>query len=568
VTRADGMSTDWNTRVPMRDGIELSADIYRPAGGGRRTTLVARTPYNKNTAEQQERAEAYAASGYNFVHQDVRGRGDSDGRFEPWRNEARDGYDTIEWIAEQDWSDGNVVTWGQSYLGCIQWMTALEQPPHLRAMIVYVAPSDPFEDNPTGVPTPWEVCWMRMLDGRVLQYVDRVDWPAVSWHLPLISMDAHAGFYSEHWRTFLTQPITDREFWDPVRYQPRITEVSVPVLSITGWYDDVQRGSMRNFTLLTSPEAPAQVRDNQWLVVGPWDHRCTRTRSRQLGAIDFGPGAETDLPELERDWLASVLGRQAEPPAPVRLFVMGENAWREEQEWPLARTRWTRYFLASDGDANTRHGGGQLRREDGVARTGAPGTDAAGDPPPDVFSYDPADPVPFISDFASSSQIGGPDDYAAVEERPDVLVYTTGPLESDVEVTGPVRLELYASSSAVDTDFTAKLLDVHPDGFSQRLCDSMVRARFRSGYLEPESRLVPGAVTAFEIDMWSTSHVFKAGHRIRLQVSSSAFPKYDRNLNTGAPIATATEMATAVNSVWHTRDYPSHLVLPEIPGDG
>lgn len=174
------MTTEWNVRVPMRDGTLLSADVWRGADGGRRTTLVARTPYNKNTAEQQERAAAYVAHGYNFVDMDVRGRGDSDGSFEPWRSEGRDGYDTIEWIAGQDWSDGNVVTWGQSYLGCIQWMTALEQPPHLRAMIVYVAPSDPFEDNPTGVPIPWEICWFRMLDGRVRQFVDLVDWPQVA----------------------------------------------------------------------------------------------------------------------------------------------------------------------------------------------------------------------------------------------------------------------------------------------------------------------------------------------------------------------------------------------------
>ena len=237
------MTTEWNVKVPMRDGTLLAADVWRGADGERRTTLVARTPYNKNTAEQQERAAAYAVHGYNFVDMDVRGRGDSDGSFEPWRSEGQDGYDTIEWIAEQDWSDGNVVTWGQSYLGCIQWMTALEQPPHLRGMIVYVAPSDPFEDNPTGVPIPWEICWFRMLDGRVRQFVDLVDWPQVAWHLPLLDLDIHAGFRSEHWRRFLTTPITDREYWDPVRYQPRITEVTVPVLSITGWYDDVQRGS-------------------------------------------------------------------------------------------------------------------------------------------------------------------------------------------------------------------------------------------------------------------------------------------------------------------------------------
>lgn len=551
------MIINWNTRVPMRDGTELSADIYRGEDGSPRTTLLARTPYNKNTAEQQERAEEYVRNGYNFVWMDVRGRGDSDGSFEPWRKEGRDGYDTIEWIAAQQWCDGDVVTWGASYLGCIQWMTALEQPPHLRAMIVYVAPSDPFEDNPTGIPTPWEICWLRMLDGRVMQYVDRVDWPSLGWHLPLMSMDSHAGFRSEHWRTFMSKPITDRHFWDPVRYQPRITEVSVPVLGITGWYDDVQPGTIRNFTLLTSAEAPAEVRDNQWLVVGPWDHRCTTTRSRQLGAIDFGAGAETDLPALEREWLAAVLRKQADPPAPVRLFIMGKNTWRDEREWPLARTRWTRYFLESAGDANTRHGGGRLQREEGPA----------GDSPPDVISYDPADPVPFISDFSSSSQIGGPDDYAEVEERQDVLVYTTAPLDEDLEITGPVRLKLYASSDAVDTDFTARLLDVHPDGFSQRLCDSMVRARFRGGYLQPESRLTPGEVSEFDIDMWSTSHVYKAGHRIRLEISSSAFPKYDRNLNTGAPLATGTEMARAVNSVWHTRDLSSRLLLPEIPGD-
>ena len=166
------MTTEWNVRVPMRDGTLLAADVWRGADGERRTTLVARTPYNKNTAEQQERAAAYAAHGYNFVDMDVRGRGDSDGSFEPWRTEGQDGYDTVEWIAGQDWSDGNVVTWGPSYLGWVQWLTAVEQPPHLAGMIVYVSPSNPFDDSPTGVPIPWELCWLRMLDGRVRQYVE------------------------------------------------------------------------------------------------------------------------------------------------------------------------------------------------------------------------------------------------------------------------------------------------------------------------------------------------------------------------------------------------------------
>jgi uncharacterized protein len=551
-----GQRVTWNTGVHVRDGTRLSADVFHSAVPGPRPTLLARTPYNKNTPEQHHRAEEYARAGYNFVHMDVRGRGDSDGVFEPWRNEGQDGFDSIAWVAEQPWCDGDVITWGQSYLGCIQWMTALLQPPHLRAMIVYVAPSDPFEDNPTGGPIPWEVCWLRMLDGRVQQYVEGVDWPKIAWHLPLITMDEHAGYFSRHWKTFLTTPITDGAYWDHVRYQPSITEVHVPVLHITGWYDDVQRGTMTNFTRLTAGDVDAATRDQQSLIVGPWDHRCTRTRQRVLGTIDFGVGAEIDLPRIEREWLGTALapGTATVRAAPVRIFVMGRNQWRDEQEWPLARTLWTSYLLSSTRGANSSRGDGTLSTE--AEPHGATS---------DTFSYDPADPVPFISDHASSSQIGGPDDYGAVEERDDVLVYSTAALEHEIEVTGPVRLRLWASSSAADTDFTAKLLDVHPDGFVQRLCDGMVRARFRNGYRSPEKLLEPGAVTTYEIDMWSTSHVFLPGHRIRLEISSSAFPKYDRNLNTGGPIGTGTEMVVAVSSVFHDREHPSQLVLPVIP---
>lgn len=547
----------WNERARLRDGTEISADVYRPAGAGRRTTLLARTPYNKNTGIQQQRGELYAEHGYNFVWMDCRGRGDSDGVFVPYRDEGQDGYDLIEWAAEQPWSDGQVVTWGASYVAHNQWMAALHHPPHLTAMISYVPPSDPFEDNPTGVPTPWEVCWFRMLDGRVLQHVERVDWPKMAWHLPLLTMDEQAGFRSEHWRSHLTRSITDAAFWDHVRYQPRITEVNVPVLHITGWYDDVQRGTMTNFSRLTSPDAPQQVARQQWLVVGPWDHRCTNIRERRLGSIDFGDSAVVDLQRVEREWLASILGG-AVSPAPVRIFAMGQNHWREEQEWPLARTQWTKFYLSSQGHANTRRGDGTLAT--------TPPTPAARTP--DVFEYDPTDPVPFLSNFASSSQIGGPDDYSAIEERPDLLIYSTAVLEEAREVTGPVRLRLFAASSAKDTDFVARLIDVHPDGFAQRICDGMVRARFRGGYLVPEQLLNPGEVVEYEVDMWSTSHTFMRGHRLRLEVTSSAFPRYDRNLNTGGPIATGTTTEVATNTVYHQDGQESHLVLPIVPAGG
>ncbi len=545
---------EWNRRVPMRDGVELSADVYHADGDDPHTTVIARTPYLKNTGEQQRLAQLYADQGYTFVWMDVRGRGDSDGDFWPWRNEARDGHDSIEWIAGQPWSDGRVVTWGASYLGNVQWLTAaFERPPHLSAMIVHVPPSDPWEDMPTGMHIPWEVCWFRMLDGRVQQHVEEVDWPSIFWHLPLLTMDEAAGFHSEYWRTHLSTPITDDAYWGPVRYQRRMTTVDVPVLHISGWYDDVQRGTTENFTRMTAPGVDDGIRGKQSLLMGPWDHRLTMTREQRLGPIDFGAGAELDLRRYEFDWLDGVLGAGVGVP-PVRIFVMGRNEWRDETEWPLARTQWTELHLASDGSANTRQGDGRLSDRPGE------GADS------DAFVYDPADPVPFLSDHASSMQIGGPDDYAEIEERPDVLVYTGPTLDADVEVTGPVRTVLHVSTSARDTDFTAKLVDVHPDGFCQRICDGLVRLRFRNGYETPEQLVEPDAVVEVEIDMWSTSHTFLAGHAIRLEASSSAFPKYNRNLNTGGPLATETEPVVATNRVWHTAEAPSRLILPVIPG--
>ena len=548
---------DWNTRVPMRDGVELSADVYHPSEGGRHTAVLARTPYLKNTAEQQLLAQEYADQGYTFVWMDVRGRGDSGGEFVPWRNEGLDGYDSIEWIAEQPWSDGRVVTWGASYLGNVQWLTANLRPPHLTAMIVLVPPSDPWEDMPTGMHIPWEICWFRMLDGRVQQHVEEVDWPAVFWHLPLATMDEAAGYRSEHWRRHLRNPITDEAFWDPVRYQEHMTSVDIPVLHITGWYDDVQRGTTVNYARMTAEGATDEIKASQWLLIGPWDHRLTTTRNRTLGRLDFGAESELDLRAFEFRWLEQALGDEpaASDDPRVRLFIMGQNEWREENEWPIARTRWTEYYLQSSDGANSRHGDGTLERDE------QSGEGAASD----SFVYDPADPVPFLSDHASSMQIGGPDDYAEIEERSDVLVYSTDVLDAAVEVTGPVRAVIHASSSARDTDFTAKLIDVYPDGFCQRLCDGMVRARFRHGFHRPEELLAPGEIVEYEIDMWSTSHVFAPGHRIRLEVSSSAFPKYNRNLNTGGPIATDTELERARNEVWHDALRPSRLILPVIP---
>jgi putative CocE/NonD family hydrolase len=544
---------DFGVRVAMRDGVELSTDIYHPVEtqtGTRFPAILVRTPYNKASVKNVETARWFAEHGFVYVFMDVRGRGDSDGEFFPYRNEAKDGYDSIEWCAAQPWCDGKIGTAGGSYLGHSQWLTALLRPPHLACMIARVSPSDPFVEWPTGTHGPIHLCWLHLTSGRLNQVMEAVDWEKVYTHLPLESMDVQAGRVSAIWREELRHTRLD-EFWEPLRYQNQLHKVEVPVLHISGWYDDEQIGTPLNFQGMTSQAASQHARQNQKLLMGPWGHALNTTS--KLGEVEFGPQALIDLRGVELSWMQRWLKgfQPAEKESPVRIFIMGENCWRDEQEWPLARTLWTHYFLHSQGGANSRFGDGWLS------------TQPAGEEKPDHFRYDPARPVPFLTE-PTSSQIGGPDDYAAVERRDDILVYVTPPLDADIEVTGPVKLELFAASSAVDTDFTAKLVDVHPSGFVQRLCDGIVRARFRDS-LENPSLIEPGQIYRFDIDLWNTCQVFFKGHRIGLEVSSSAFPKFERNLNTGEDLATGTRMLAADQTVYHDTAHPSALVLPIIP---
>jgi putative CocE/NonD family hydrolase len=542
----------FNCRVPMRDGVRLSADVYLPAGDkGPWPAILLRTPYQKAQLAVAEGALYFAKRGYAFVAMDVRGRGDSDGEFVPYVNDGRDGYDAIEWCAAQEWCNGPVGTLGGSYSGRIQWLTALEHPPHLRTMVVLVTPSDPFVEVPTGLPGPMYLCWEHFVSGRTCQPMETVNWEQVYWHLPLLTMDERAGRLNQHWREQIHHASLD-DYWLPLCYQRRFEEIDLPVLHISGWYDDEQIGTPLNYSGMTTRGATPEARRQQRLLMGPWGHGVNRTH--KLGEVDFGPQAMIDLLGEELRWFNRFLKDEPAEPAesPVRIFIMGANEWRDESEWPLARTQWTRFYLHSAGAANSLFGDGRLAME-------APSADE----PADQYRYDPARPVPFITE-ATSSQIGGPDDYAAIQRRDDVLVYVTEPLTEDLEVTGPVSVELYAASSAPDTDFMAMLIDVWPGGFRQRLCDGMVRARFRDG-MERPSLIEPGRIYRYQIDCWNTAQLFKAGHRICLQISSSAFPKYDRNLNTGAPLGVTSEMAIAEQRIYHDADHPSALVLPVIP---
>jgi uncharacterized protein len=514
--------------------------VQRPA-----PAVLMRTPYGRGGERATARADAFARAGYAAVWVDVRGRGDSDGRFEPYRNDGPDGVDAIAWAAEQDWCDGRVATFGGSYPGQIQWLTALHRPPALAAMIVLVAPSDPFVENPTGLPGPMHVHWYRMTDGRALQYTEAVDWMEVYRHRPLIDLDEAAGFRSERWREECRHQVLD-EWWEPRRYQHRIGEVDVPVLHISGWYDDEEIGTPANFAAMV-----AAGRAGQRLLMGPWGHQVNA--GRRLGELDFGHESVLDLDGVMAGFLDTLVrGRvPPEPPAPVRVFLMAANRWLELASWPPPGAVERAWYLGGER-ANSRFGNGQLAEMPPPPES-----------PPDTWLHDPDRPVPFITD-ASSAQIGGPDDYAGVESRGDVLVYTTQALSEPLDVIGPIRLIAHVSTSAADTDITGKLLDVHPNGFAQRLCDGLVRLRYRGGH-ERALPVEAGAVYEVEVVMWDTAQRFLPGHRIRLEVASSAHPKYAINLGTGGDDAADTDPVIARNTVYHDAARPSRLVLTVSP---
>jgi len=535
----------FNVRVPLRDGVTLAADLVLPAERPA-PAVVMRTPYGRGGDRATERADAFATAGYAAVWVDVRGRGDSDGEFDPYRNDGLDGVDVIAWAAAQDWCDGAVATYGGSYPGRIQWLTALHQPPALRAMIVLVTPSDPFVENPSGVPGPMHVHWYRMTDGRALQYTEAVDWMEVYGHRPLVELDEVAGFHSALWREECRHPTLDA-WWEPLRYQHRIAEVDVPVLHISGWYDDEEIGTPANFAAMTAAGRPGQR-----LLMGPWGHQVNA--DRRIGEVDFGHESVIDLHAFMTGFLDEMV--RGRPPAesipPARVFLMGANEWLDLSGWPAPGSAERIWYLDSDGGATSRFGNGRL--VDAAPPAGSP---------PDEWLHDPDRPVPFITG-ASSAQIGGPDDYAGVETRGDVLVFTSEALTEPLDVIGAVRLIAHVSTSAADADIAAKLLDVHPNGFAQRLCDGLVRLRYRDG---PERALPvePGSVYEVEIPMWDTSQRFLPGHRIRVEIAGSAHPKFAANLGTGGDDTTATEGVIARNVLHHDSDRPSRLVLTVMP---
>lgn len=554
-------------KVAMRDGVVLRADIYRPAGNGRFPVLLQRTPYDKRGgATFGNRA---AAEGYVVVFQDTRGRYASEGEWYPFRYESQDGYDTVEWAAGLPYSNGKVGMFGGSYVGATQMLTAIMHPPHLAGICPVVTASN-YHNGWTyqgGAFEQWfNESWTSGLAQDTLnRKVQGVTNPMQGvWHLPmagypLFNMKGGGGLFDSpealapYFLDWLAHPNYD-EYWKRWSIEEHYPDIVVPALHVAAWYDIFQGGALRNYEGIKAHGGSEAARKGQHLLVTIGGHA---GGGRKIGEVDFGAVAEQfneDTVTLEwYDYLfKGVQNHLAKKP--VQLFVMGSNQWRDEDQWPPARAHETKYFLHSEKGANSLRGDGSLSVE-------TPGSETA-----DHYVYDPANPVatiggPLCCDIGHLP--AGPRDQRPDEAREDVLLYSTKPFERDVEVTGPVSLVLFAKSSAVDTDYTAKLVDVWPNGFAQNLTEGILRARYRDSQERPEL-LNPGQIYKFEIDLWSTSNVFLKGHQLRVEVSSSNFPRFDRNLNTGLPAEFESRFVSATNTIYHDAEHPSAILLPMV----
>ena len=559
---------DKNVEARMRDGVILRCDTYRPSADGRYPALLQRTPYSKNDPEDVERFHRISRRGYVVVVQDTRGRYTSEGVARP-HDEAEDGYDTVEWVAGLPYVNGKVGMFGGSYLATTQLLAASLRPPHLVALF----PSNSYANR-----------YDMVFQGGAFYLADGLGWnlgqaldvrrrtltPDADRDRPIELDDRQRALLQQHWLWFL--PLNRMDALDLRRFHPAYFDLlahpsyddywtrfniagrhrgfATPAFHLTGWFDSLLNGTLRNFTGLRAGAATELARANQRLLVGPWTHARPTRESISVADLNFGAEAGVDAESLLLEWFDGWLKDQPRAPgAPVRVFVMGANEWRDEDDWPPKRAVPTAYFLHSRGGANTLGG-------DGALSTALPS-----DEPPDRFVYDPWDPVP-------TGGLGGysrlPIDQRPIESRADVLVYSTPVLESPLEVTGHVSLTLWVASGAPDTDFTAKLVDVYPGGPARPLCDGVLRARYRLSHSVPQL-LTPGLPVELSIDLGATSNRFNPGHRIRLEVSSSNFPRFDRNPNTGHPFGQDADLARAEQTVFHDGVRPSRLQLPIVP---
>jgi putative CocE/NonD family hydrolase len=578
LTMSSLIRIDQNVPIEMRDGTILLANIYRPGDGGKQPAILMRTPYHNDEvfSFSYVRPIPTVQAGYALIIAYVRGRFGSGGKYElaaSQQVEGADCYDTVEWVASQPWCNGNIGMAGESALGTVQWRTARENPPHLKA----IAPSltgAPGESGPEVSDSPvllnisvslLLILAADMFDKLEQRGIDTSDMrrgikavqddPSLAYnYLPLKDVPQFKiPEIQETWQTMLRMHAAKPKpgAIEPYPYH----KATIPSLNIASWYDPWSRSTFSTFLNMKMKAGSSYAREHQHLFAGPW---CHHKPTRILGDIDFG-GLADEIGSGAWDYQLSFFDKYLEGkdiglPA-VRYFIMGKNTWQDATDWPLPQTRWQRYFLHSRGAANSCSG-------DGLLSPNEPQKE-----PTDTYVYNPQHPVPTTGGRGAEAENGfvtGPIDQVHVERRADVLCYTSAELDQDTEVTGPLELHLCASSSARDTDFTAKLVDVYPDGRAYNIADGITRAQYRHSLSKPEP-LKPGEIVEFVIYLGPISQLFRRGHSIRIDITSSNFPTYDRNMNTGNLIGLDMEGIPALQTVYHQTGYASYIDLPFIP---
>jgi len=539
--------------VPMRDGIKLATDLYLPDTNGPFPAIVMRTPYTKG--EGKAVAAFFTRYGYAVAVQDTRGRQASEGEFYPFRTEVEDGADFTHWIKQQPWCNGKIRAFGGSYLGFTQWAMAAGNP-DLSAIAPTLITANLYKgiyDNGAFGKLTF-LHWSLSSYGRYGDMGGAVNIQKGYAHFPLMESDDIALKDISFYNDWVRHPVPD-DYWRAMNVDHRFPEVTAPALMTAGWFDFFREGELNDFQLIQKT-APAPVREKTKILIGPWNHAFFNgnqqrygIRQRKLELLPFNFILET---KQWYDFALKGISNGWDKRPPVRVYVLGENKWRDEFQWPPAGSVGRSFYLHSSGNAQTLRGDGVLDNTPPLSLD-----------PVDSFVYDPHKPVPTKGGSHGLPAECGPADQREVEERGDVLVYSTAALTKPLLVMGPVEVRLFAASTARDTDFTAKLVDVFPDGQALIIVDGVVRARYRNG-LDKAELLQPGKVYPFTILVGNTAVLFQAGHKVRLEISSSNFPRYDPNPNTGTEIATEANPVSAMQKVSHGKDYPSVLVLPVV----
>ena len=547
-----------DVRVEMRDGVKLMTDVYLPRGAGPFPVILCRVPYGTRTdyVFQPAVAKFFTEHGFAYVTQNVRGRFGSEGAFTAYVSgqEIPDAYDTIDWIVGQEWSDGNLGVMGESYYGYTTLAAAASGHPAIKAISpanITLAREKQVLDG--AYPIQASGLWTLSMDDAVngeYQDTGEID----LYHLPLLTLGEAHGLRDVLWRERVSG-YQDSPVARLAKAQDDYTKIRVPALHFGGWYDSFTRGTIAIWEGIRKSGQSAS--DKQWLVMGPWDHDATSYHlsgsnpATSIGRRDYGTAAVSSYGDTLLEFFGYFLKGEdngfIDQPK-VKYFNIGDDNWRVAEQWPPRSSESRSFFFHSNGDAES--------AADGVLNVERPENE-----PADFFVYDPRDPVTINERVSVWSRAAQQPDRAELLLRDDVLTFESSALQDDLEITGPIAVELYASSSAPDTDFTAALVDVYPDGYSLLIQEGILRTSYRDKNAEP-SPISPGEINALVIDLWATSYTMPAGHRIRVEISSSNFPRFARNLNNGEPFGTSDRIEIAEQVIYHSADYPSRLILP------